>query len=90
MVRNPEAYVQVGLEDELEVQRIMVAAGYPFSLNPILHHKNNLTSAFADLDKGQANQFIRSGIELIGFAKYDGLYDGNLKEAILSEMCGDS
>lgn len=90
MFRNPEAYVKVGLEDELEVQRIMVAAGYSFALKPILHHKNNLESAFSDLDKVLVAQYIRSGIDLIEFAKYDGLYEGDLKEAVLSEMCEDS
>lgn len=86
-VRNPEIYVHVGIEDELEVQKIMVAAGYPFTLKPILHHKNNLATAFGDLCCDPVRKIVRAGIECIPFEKYDGLYDGDLREKILGEFC---
>lgn len=82
-VRNPETYVQVGIDDELEVQKIMVAAGYKFSLDPILFHQKNLTAAFKDMDRDEVHQSIRAGIEQIAFQKYDGLYEGNLRDEII-------
>ena len=88
-VRNPETYVQVGIEDELEVQKLMAAVGYKFSLNPILHHQKNLAAAFNDLDRDEVHQRMRSGIERIDFQKYGGLYKGDLREEIIRTFIND-
>jgi len=82
-IRNPEMYVRVGLEDELEVQKILVAAKYSFSLKPILYHQTALTTAFREMDRDQALRITRSGIEQIDFQKYDGLYEGDLREEVI-------
>jgi hypothetical protein len=82
-IRNPEVYVRVGLEDELECQKILVAAEYSFSLKPILHHQTALASAFREMDRDQALQITRSGIEQIDFQKYNDLYEGDLREEVI-------
>ena len=89
-IRNPEVFVHVGVEDELEVQKIMVTAGYPFSLDPILYHKKSLTDAFGDVRYDRARKTVRAGLERIPFEKYEDLYEGDLREKILGEFCGAS
>ena len=89
-IRNPDVYVQVGIEDELEVQRIMAAAGYAFSLKPVLAHRKAVTHALWDFDQDQATQIIRSGIGQIEFLKYDGLYKGNLRKEIVQAFICDA
>ncbi|MDY0170308.1 MAG: hypothetical protein RBS80_27435 [Thermoguttaceae bacterium] len=82
-VVNPETYVQVGVEDELEVQKILVAAGYQFSLNPILYSKKKLALAFKNVDRYEARRSIRTGIECIDFQKYEGLYNGDIRAEVM-------
>lgn len=88
IVRNPEIYVRVGVEDEIEVQKILVRAGYEFSLRPVLHHRNNIEQAFAAVSPAEAQRAIRHGIESIPFDKYVDLFDGKLRSTILQEFCG--
>ncbi|MHB0958240.1 MAG: hypothetical protein ACYC0X_12240 [Pirellulaceae bacterium] len=82
-VRNPETFVQVGIEDELEVQKLMVAAGYGFKLEPIVYHRKSVMTAFRDTDPVEALDAVQTGIDRIEFRKYDGLYEGDLRGEIL-------
>lgn len=86
-VRNPVVYVQRGIEDEIEVQKILGLAGYERNLHAILYHKENLTGAFRDEESLVAKSIVRKGIESIPFHKYEGLFDRDLKTVLLDHFC---
>jgi len=87
-IRNPEDYVRIGVEDEVEVQKILVLAGYEVSLNPILNHKKNLLSAFSRYPPSRRDDIIRNGVESICWNNYAALLSGHLREAVLEHYCG--
>jgi hypothetical protein len=87
LVKNPVSYVRTGVEDEIEVQSILVRAGYEFSINPILHHRKNLDHAFLHTPPDEAQQVIREGLEGIPFGKYEHLHP-ELRLKVLDAYCG--
>lgn len=84
--RNPEAYVRVGVEDELEVQKVLVASGYTFALNPITFHQRSVLTNLRQVYGDEAIQIVRSAIERIDFEKYSGLYEGDLRGEIMRSL----
>ena len=81
-VRNPVQYVRVGVEDEIEVQLVLTRAGYPFRIEPILHHRSNFSNAFAGSSPGELRDVIEQGLRAIPFERYAELHNGGLRAAV--------
>ncbi len=78
------ASLQNGLEDELEVQRILTLAGREFRLNPILYHRKTIRIFLGHLAHDAYAECINAILTGIDFSKYE-LLEGVSVEGIVRE-----